>query len=73
VPSLPFGPRPAGRRCERCGRALTADERACEGCSLAEISAPAGRRRVVLGPLVFGVVAATIQMAIVLWFLFGRG
>jgi hypothetical protein len=60
------------RRCEQCGRALAPDERSCEGCALARVTTGAGARRWTRAPIVFGVVAATIEMAIVLWLLFGR-
>ena len=60
------------RRCERCGRALAPDERACEGCSLAEVMGKTRSRRWGLAPIVFGVIAATVEMAVVLWLLFAR-
>lgn len=61
------------RRCERCGRALAPDERACEGCALADVMGAPRSRRFARAPLVFGVVAATVEMAIILWLYFARG
>ncbi|MFL5575767.1 MAG: hypothetical protein ACJ79S_07365 [Gemmatimonadaceae bacterium] len=58
------------RRCSRCGRALAPHEEQCEGCSLAEAMGPRGARRYGRAALVLGVVAATLEMAALLWFLF---
>ena len=59
-------------RCETCGRALALDERACEGCALARVTASPAARRWLRAPIVFGVVAATVEMGAVLWLLFRR-
>ena len=60
------------RRCEQCGRALAPHEAACEGCALARVTAGPRGRRWARAPIVFGVVAATLEMAVVLWLLYGR-
>jgi predicted nucleic acid-binding Zn ribbon protein len=60
------------QRCGRCGRALAPDERTCEGCALRAVTQGARGRRWGRAPLVFGIVAATVEMAVVLWLLFGR-
>jgi predicted nucleic acid-binding Zn ribbon protein len=60
------------RRCEQCGRALAPDERSCEGCALARVTTGPRARRATRAPIVFGIVAATILMALLLWLLFGR-
>ena len=68
---IPAANEAPARRCERCGRALAPDERGCEGCALASVTSGARARRWARAPIVFGVVAATLEMAVVLWLLFG--
>jgi hypothetical protein len=45
-------------------------ESACEGCALARAMGPRGARRFGRAALVFAVVAATAEMALLLWFLY---